>query len=169
MADLKKWNHLKKSTITPGQKLAIYSTVKRRIPVKLVIDPEETLTDNLPTPDEAEEQETIIKSEHAVHEKPEPVVAENPAPREERIVEDTATTEKEEQPVVVKQSKVTTKVKVAPNKKSSFIYHVVQPGDTLWNIAQRYQANVDQIKKVNRISNSRSLKSGTRIKIPVKG
>ncbi len=168
IVDLKKWNRLRKNTITPGQKLAIYSTVKKRIPVKLVVDPEESVADNFSPSENAEEQETIIKSERIVNEKKESVVAEKLDPRVQSISDDTLSSEREE-PVMLKQNKVFTKVKPAPNKKSSFIYHVVQPGDTLWNIAQRYQANVDQIKKVNRISNSRSLKSGTRIKIPVKG
>ena len=52
--------------------------------------------------------------------------------------------------------------------KGKFVYHVVQPGDTLWNIAQRYSGTtVDAIKKVNRISNTRSLKPGTKLKIQV--
>lgn len=176
MNDLKKWNHLRKSTISPGQKLAIYSTIKKRIPVKLVIDPDESVADNLPSVDENEEQETTVKSEHAIHEKTQTIVveksqeviAEKTDPSEEKIIQDSSSSEKEE-PLVVKNSRTTPKSKVAQNKKASFIYHVVQPGDTLWNLAQRYQANVDQIKKVNRISNSRSLKNGTRIKIPVKG
>ncbi len=52
--------------------------------------------------------------------------------------------------------------------KGKFVYHVVQPGDTLWNIAQRYSGTtVDAIRKVNRISNTRSLKPGTKLKIQV--
>lgn len=52
--------------------------------------------------------------------------------------------------------------------KGKFVYHVVQPGDTLWNIAQRYAGTtVEKIKKVNKISNSRGLKPGTKLKIQV--
>jgi D-alanyl-D-alanine carboxypeptidase len=52
--------------------------------------------------------------------------------------------------------------------KGKFVYHIVQPGDTLWNIAQRYAGTtVDKIKKVNKINNSKSLKPGTKLKIQV--
>jgi LysM repeat protein len=52
--------------------------------------------------------------------------------------------------------------------KPVFIYHTVQPGDTLWRISQRYQLNIDELKKVNNISGT-NLKKGAKIKIPVKG
>ena len=51
---------------------------------------------------------------------------------------------------------------------SNFVYHTVQPGDTLWSISQKYPGTtVDEIKKLNRISNSKSLKAGSKIKIAV--
>lgn len=49
------------------------------------------------------------------------------------------------------------------------IYHMVQKGDTLWNIAQRYEgATVEQIMKINSINNT-NLKPGTKIKVKVIG
>ncbi|MBK9318114.1 MAG: LysM peptidoglycan-binding domain-containing protein [Bacteroidetes bacterium] len=45
----------------------------------------------------------------------------------------------------------------------------MQPGDTLWNIAQRYQSDINKIKKLNNINNSKNLRSGTRIKVPLNG
>ena len=57
-------------------------------------------------------------------------------------------------------------------KKSGekFVYHVVQPGDTLWNIAQLYKGvTVAEIKKLNNISSSKNLKAGTKLKIIVSG
>jgi len=54
-------------------------------------------------------------------------------------------------------------------KDNGEIYHVVAPGDTLWNIAQRYQGlTVDKIKEINRL-NSNELKVGTRLKVAVGG
>ncbi len=51
-----------------------------------------------------------------------------------------------------------------------YVYYTVQPGDTLWNIAQRYDGvTVDQLKQLNRITNSRDLRPGTRIKVEVNG
>ncbi|HKR04872.1 MAG TPA: LysM peptidoglycan-binding domain-containing protein [Bacteroidia bacterium] len=47
-----------------------------------------------------------------------------------------------------------------------FVYHLVQPGDTLWGIAQKYEGvTVAAIKKTNRITSSRNLKAGTKLKI----
>ncbi len=51
---------------------------------------------------------------------------------------------------------------------SKFVYHTVQPGDTLWSISQKYPGTtVNELKKLNRISNSKGLKAGSKIKIAV--
>ena len=57
-----------------------------------------------------------------------------------------------------------------PSKSAdSVVYHVVQPGDTLWNIALRYDGvTVQQLRKINRL-NSNSLKVGTKLKVKVQG
>jgi membrane-bound lytic murein transglycosylase D len=44
------------------------------------------------------------------------------------------------------------------------IYHVVQKGDTLWDISRKYGLSVDKIKKVNNIKGN-SLKTGMKILI----
>ena len=52
---------------------------------------------------------------------------------------------------------------------SRFIYHVVAPGDTLWKIANKYNGlTVEELKKANQISDNKSLKLGTKLKIPLK-
>lgn len=76
---------------------------------------------------------------------------------------------------ITKQDSAKAKVKPKSNPKqevhndsikSKFVYHIVQPGDTLWNIAQRYSGTtVEKIKKVNKIHNSKTLKPGTKLKI----
>jgi membrane-bound lytic murein transglycosylase D len=54
-------------------------------------------------------------------------------------------------------------------KKSSgqkYIWHTIQPGDNLWDIAEKYDgATVAQIKKLNNISNAQKLKVGQKIKV----
>ncbi len=51
-----------------------------------------------------------------------------------------------------------------PPSGEAFIYHVVQPGDTLWDIAQRYPGvSVDDLKRLNDGVNE--LKVGDRIKV----
>lgn len=148
VTDLKKWNKLRGTTIQAGQRLYVYSTVKKRIAVKLVVDPDESIADLQPSQDTTEQCETEISSVHQPH-----AVA--------KAKEDTVINKDS---VVKKANPATTNT-----PKPRFIYHTVQPGDTLWNIAQRYQIDMQQIKKLNNISNSKLLKKGTRIKIPVKG
>ncbi len=51
-------------------------------------------------------------------------------------------------------------------KSGKFIYHVVKPGDTLWDIAKEYDGvTVGQIKRLNNIRNSHHLRPGQKIKI----
>jgi len=44
------------------------------------------------------------------------------------------------------------------------VYYTVRSGDTLWNIARRHSASVQQIKTMNRI-NGASLQPGQRIRV----
>ncbi|MBL0052686.1 MAG: LysM peptidoglycan-binding domain-containing protein [Bacteroidetes bacterium] len=55
-----------------------------------------------------------------------------------------------------------------PVLKGKYVYYTVQPGDTLWTIAQKYAGvTVKQIKKVNGIQNHKSLLPGTKVKVPI--
>ncbi len=60
-------------------------------------------------------------------------------------------------------------VSVASDKNVKYIYHTVRKGDTLWDIAQKYDGvTVTQIKRLNNISNSKRLKPGQKLKVAVK-
>ncbi len=51
-------------------------------------------------------------------------------------------------------------------KSGKYVYHVIKPGDTLWDIAKEYDGvTVEQIKRLNNIRNSHHLRPGQRIKI----
>jgi membrane-bound lytic murein transglycosylase D len=53
--------------------------------------------------------------------------------------------------------------------KQTELFYVVQRGDTLWKIANRYNGlTVEELKKANQISDNKSLKLGTKLKIPLK-
>jgi membrane-bound lytic murein transglycosylase D len=56
------------------------------------------------------------------------------------------------------------------DKPVEYIYHVVQPGDTLWGIAQRYPGvTVDDIKRLNSDMNLHKLPVGRKLKVRVQG
>lgn len=81
---------------------------------------------------------------------------------------------KEKQVQAVAKGTVKPKGTVNSNKgkdtglKGKFVYHIVQPGDTLWNIAQQYAGTtVEKIKKANKIYNTKGLRPGTKLKIQV--
>jgi membrane-bound lytic murein transglycosylase D len=60
-------------------------------------------------------------------------------------------------------SKTSQKKTVSSQK---YIWHTIQPGDNLWDIAEKYDgATVAQIKKLNSITNSQRLKVGQKIKV----
>lgn len=58
--------------------------------------------------------------------------------------------------------------KVAPDPATEIIFHTVQPGDTLWGIAQRYPgASVEEIKRINNADDVEHLRVGNKIKVAV--
>ncbi|MBN2615426.1 MAG: LysM peptidoglycan-binding domain-containing protein [Bacteroidales bacterium] len=59
---------------------------------------------------------------------------------------------------------------IATIKDQKFVYHIVKPGDTLWDIAQEYDGvTVAQIKRLNNIRNAQKLRPGQKIKIALVG
>ncbi|MFH1319913.1 MAG: transglycosylase SLT domain-containing protein [Bacteroidota bacterium] len=65
-------------------------------------------------------------------------------------------------------NKVPDKETVNSGSSTKYIHHIVQPGDTLWDIAQLYEGvTVRHLKKINNISNVKKLKPGMKIKIAV--
>lgn len=77
---------------------------------------------------------------------------------------------KEEKPTSPENSTTLPKEPIAKKEKgeSKYVYYTVQPGDTLWQIASKYQGvSIESIKKLNNIKNAKSLKPGTKIKVSV--
>lgn len=54
---------------------------------------------------------------------------------------------------------------VSETSSSGDRYHVVQSGDTLWDIAKRNGISVEKLKELNNISNHYHLKIGTKLKV----
>jgi membrane-bound lytic murein transglycosylase D len=51
----------------------------------------------------------------------------------------------------------------------SYQYHTIKSGDTLWDLAKKYNASVDQIKQWNNITNSYRLKPGQKLIVGSRG
>jgi peptidoglycan lytic transglycosylase D len=67
-------------------------------------------------------------------------------------------------------AKKTTDAKSTGDANIKVVYYMVQKGDTLWNIANMYEGvTVEQLKELNEITNIKSLKPGTRLKVKVNG
>ncbi len=56
----------------------------------------------------------------------------------------------------------------ASGKRSPRRYHVLKRGETLYKVARRYGVSVSKLKRLNRISDDRDVKIGTRIYLPKK-
>lgn len=161
---VKKWNKLPSTKIMKGQKLYVYVNVPKKVAVKKVdvLDNEEETESDA---NEGTVAVTELKTET------DSTIGDNEKVQEDSVlagktvskpVGQKATPKKVTQPVAKTTSSANVKLR-------QYVYHVVQPGDTLWSIAQRYDGiSVDDLKKANNIHNSKNLKPGTKLKIKVK-
>jgi LysM repeat protein len=53
----------------------------------------------------------------------------------------------------------------SPPTDDAAVYHTVRQGDNLWDIARKYQVSVDQIRRLNDVASSASLRPGQRIRV----
>jgi membrane-bound lytic murein transglycosylase D len=152
VSQIKKWNHLRSNTIYPGQKLVLFGSAgatasARKVPVK----------------------RSSQKSYHYV-----------------KSGENLGLIAKEYKCSVtdlkewnnLRSNKIYPGQKLyvyKPEKKSKstvksgkYVYHIIQKGDTLWDIAKEYDGvTVEQIKRLNHIRNTHRLRPGQKIKIAV--
>lgn len=138
VGEVKKLNRLRSSSVRQGQRLNVYAYVKSKVPVK--VTPSETVAAKKDSglKDSASLQAQVVHSDSA---SPDHEVAQQ------------QTSEQQE--------------KAEAANRPRFIYHVVQPGDTLWNIAKRYDGvTVEMIKDINNLRNA-DIKPGTKLKVIV--
>jgi D-alanyl-D-alanine carboxypeptidase len=69
--------------------------------------------------------------------------------------------------MAVSEKKETVKTTPVPtNQDKEFDYYIVQKGDTLWNIAQKYNGvTVKELMQINNIKNTKSLMPGMKLKV----
>lgn len=144
---LKKWNKLKNDRIHPGQQIAVYVNVKKKIAIKPEPKNEEDKEDGSDERDKTIQAGTTVDSSRTESLN---VVANNPAPT------------KKAEPAKPTQKKVEPKVK--------YVYHTVQPGDTLWGISKKYKGvTPEDIRKANNLSDANQIQPGKKLKIKLGG
>ena len=161
--DIKKLNRLKSTKVHRGQKLSVYAWVKTKVPVKE--------TKNIAT---KKDSNAVKNNTASVTKKDSDSVKSNSV---------TATILDSSQQLIASLNEETadgmnadsqqTTVGETKNKAKTvaekYIYHMVQHGDTLWNIAKRYEGvTVEQIKDINKLHDT-NLKPGTRLKVMIAG
>lgn len=66
-------------------------------------------------------------------------------------------------PEAIAQEPASSKTEIVTDKG---VFYVVQPGDSLYSIAQEYDSSVSELRKMNKIKRGRVLKVGARILVP---
>lgn len=157
--DIKKLNHLKTTRVQKGQKLSVYAYQKTRVPVK------ETIT--LAAKKDSDNVKNTIAS--AAKKDSDNVKGNTPAAStkldsSEQLIASLNESAADDMNADTEQSANNKNEKPISEK---YIYHMVQPGDTLWNIAKRYEGvTVEQIKDINKLHDTH-IKPGTRLKLMI--
>ena len=154
VSQIKRWNHLRSNTIYPGQKLVLFgyagksgSSSARKAPVKRSKNKSYHYVKN------GENLGLIAKKYHCsvIDLKEWNGLRGNTIHPGQRLQ------------VYKPESKSSATI-----KSGKYMYHIVQKGDTLWDIAKEYDGvTVEQIKRLNKIKNTHRLKPGQKIKIAV--
>ncbi len=189
VADVKSLNNLQKSYVKPKQRLFVFSgPPKGKAPEKLAVSTPPPADSNSKTAEPVVETPQVITT-HTVKKgetlnkisvmygitvdnlvKWNNLTSHNIIIGQKLKLKGTAgepITKTETEKTTVKTGTTATK---SAQKKSvtnqKYIYHTIQPGDNLWDIAEKYDgATVAQIKKLNNITNAQRLKPGQKIKV----
>jgi D-alanyl-D-alanine carboxypeptidase len=164
---IKKWNRLSTNRIMVGQKLLVYVNTPVQIAIRNT--PETDNEDETSQEEEAGLVETLgsesvaAQTSNGSDNETATPAGSNPAKAP------VAKSVKAAQPKTAATASSSEKTTTSASNVRKYVYHTVQPGDTLWSIGQRYETTVDEIKRANGIYNARSLKPGTKLKIKVNG
>ena len=165
VSNLRSWNNLRGNTIHPGQKLVVHSGT----------DSQSASSSAVPAA-----KETTAKAESKTYH-----VVKNGenlgliAKKYKCSTNDLRKWNNLKSNTIYPRQKLLVSQPVADNSNSrsktsdpnsDYIIYTVKQGDTLWDIAKQYDGvTVDQIKQLNNITNTRSLRPGQKIKVVVKG
>jgi membrane-bound lytic murein transglycosylase D len=190
IAQIKKWNNLKKNTLLVGQKLKIRKEIAQPVYVAQAKkqDAPGGKIEQTVTNDEVEivkipvtkvhtvkrgENMSLIASKHHVN------IADiknwNNLKSTKLMAGQKLKIKKMEDKMIVKKSSAEKAESIAANTKNSsgtekVVLYKVEAGDTLYSIAKRYEGiTVEKLLEMNGMKNSDALKAGMLLKIPSKG
>lgn len=154
-SELKKMNRLKSTKLRAGQRLQVTAWVTTKVPVKT---PAVAVVTKKDSSGKASTTVNAAKKDSGASN-----VAVTNGPKDPADTSDLLASNDDENSASA-SAPVSVKKKSA-GKDPKYVYHLVQPGDTLWNIAKRYQGvTVEQIKDINNLRNA-NIKPGTRLKL----
>ncbi|MGD0709688.1 MAG: LysM peptidoglycan-binding domain-containing protein [Bacteroidales bacterium] len=141
VAQIMDWNKMKNMSIYPGQKLYVQD------PAKIAAKPDSSLAKK----EEKKEEKTEKKEEIKVK-------REEIKELKQEIKSESNTSK------TIQASNIT----VSGSQNIKYVYHTVQPGDTLWGIAIQYKGStVEEIQRLNNLTNNSLLYIGQKLKVAV--
>ncbi len=152
---IKAWNGLRSSNIYPGQKLIVYSPGSSRSASSSYAKTKSTTGYHKVR---SGENLGLIAKKYGIS------VSQIKSWNGLR-----SNTIKPGQKLRVASKKSTEKISAAPPKSGKYKYHTIKKGDTLWDLAKKYNSSVNQIKKWNGINNSNRLKLGQKLIVGYQG
>jgi membrane-bound lytic murein transglycosylase D len=165
---LKSWNNLRGNMIHPGQKLVVQDNIGRI-----------HLAESKPvTPSKTIEKPVADSNIHVVStgQTLEAIAGQYNISAEilRKWNDLTSDSLHPGQKLFVKEPQVIVAVEEKPSKNiitsEEYIYHIVRKGDTLWDIAKKYEGTtVEQIKQLNNITNTKKLQPGQKLRVGKKG
>lgn len=150
---IKAWNNMKNTTIYPGQKLIVYGSGSANY----------TVSSSSPVVRSSEQSKHVVRSGENLD-----LIAK----KYKCSVTDLKEWNNLRSSVIHPNQELIVYAPSTTNsntvKEGKYVVHIVRKGDTLWDIARQYDGvTVDQIKKLNKLSNSSKLQVGQKLKIAV--
>lgn len=152
VSQIKKWNNLRSNTIYPGQKLVLFGSASKYY---------KSQAGGKPVNRSKKQSIHIVKSGENLGLIAKKYKCSTTDLKEWNNLRNSKIYPKQKLYVYKPESKSNASV-----KDGKYLYHIVQNGDTLWDIAKEYDGvTVDKIKRLNNIKNSHRLKPGQKLKI----
>jgi len=182
--NLKSWNSLKSTNLRIGQRLTVYAGGEKDAKSAAVAESGNQSTKTQAAKNSSADAQSTTKAEYHIVKKGENLGL--IAKKYSCSVTDLKTWNKlKSNNLQVKQRLLVSAPVVAEKKESSdasvatekntsgktkYVYHTVKAGDTLWDIARQYQGvTVNEIQKLNNLSNTTTLKPGQKLKVAIVG